>query len=204
MIQDLYFAYNVVRKNTVETKASSLIAQTTHQDDTIEPLLEPAHRVLLPDTVLEANARLLLLPPRNTRTRAAHNDVEVHAEDTNRRVVAGTEIDVLLDAEAKVAGLGEVLALELVLLDLEATLENLLSLGPADSDVHGDLLVTTDTELADGVARFRGDGGLTGELLEDLRRPRQTIAGFTDGNVYERGWGTIEVQCMLSGTQRVE
>ena len=155
----------------------------THQDNTIEPLLEPAHRVLLPDTVLEADTRLLLLPPRDTRTGAAHDDVEVHAEDTNRRVVARAEVDVLLDAEAKVAGLGEVAALELVLLDLEAALEDLLGLGAADGDVHRDLLVTTDAELADGVARLGGDGGLTGELLKDLRRPRQTITGFTDGDV---------------------
>ncbi len=155
----------------------------THQDDTIETLLEPRHRILLLDTVREAHPRLLLLPPRYPRTRTAHDDVEVHAEDTNRRVVPRTEIDVLLDTEAKVAGLGEVAALELVLLDLEATLEDLLGLGAADGDVHRDLLVTTDTELADGVARLGRDRGLTGELLQHFRRPRQTITGFTDGDV---------------------
>jgi hypothetical protein len=59
---------------------------------------------------------------------------------------------VLADAEAEVAGLGEVALAELVFLDLEATLEDLLSLGAADGDVHGDLLVTTDTEGTDGVS----------------------------------------------------
>lgn len=56
------------------------------------------------------------------------------------------------DTEAEVASLGEVALAQLVLLDLQATLENLLSLWAADGDVNGDLLVTTDTEGADGVA----------------------------------------------------
>ena len=155
----------------------------THKDNTIKALLKPCHRILLLDTVREANARLLLLPPRDARTRTAHDDVEVHAEDTDGGVVPRTEVDVLHDTEAKVAGLGEVLALELVLLDLEATLEDLLRLGAADGDVHGDLLVTTDAELADGVSCLRRARGLTGELIQHLRRPRQTITRFTDGDV---------------------
>lgn len=46
----------------------------------------------------------------------------------------------LIDAETEVTGLGEVALAELVLLDLEATLKNLLGLGAADSDVNTDLL----------------------------------------------------------------
>jgi hypothetical protein len=61
-------------------------------------------------------------------TRSGHAAVEVHAVNTDRGVVLDTEIDVLADTEAEVAGLGEVALAELVLLDLEATLENLLSL----------------------------------------------------------------------------
>lgn len=79
------------------------------------------------------------------------------------------------DTEAEVASLGEVALAQLVLLDLQATLENLLSLGSADGDVNGDLLVTTDTESSDGVAGFRVDGGLTGKLLEHLGGTGQSI-----------------------------
>ena len=60
----------------------------------------------------------------------------------------------LRDTEAEVARLGEVAALELVLLHLEAALEDLLRLGAADGDVDGDLFVTADTEGSDGVAGF--------------------------------------------------
>ena len=69
----------------------------------------------------------------------------------NAGVVLDTQVDVLGDTETEVAGLGEVALAELVLLDLEATLEDLLSLGTTDGDVDGDLLVTADTEGTDGV-----------------------------------------------------
>jgi len=82
----------------------------------------------------------------------SHAAVEVHAVDTDRRVVLDPQINVLGDAEAEVASLGEVALPQLVLLDLEAALENLLCLGAANCDVDGDLLVTSDTECTDGVA----------------------------------------------------
>lgn len=64
----------------------------------------------------------------DTLTRAGHAAVEVHAVDTDGGVVLDTKIDVLADTEAEVTGLGEVALAQLVLLDLEATLKNLLSL----------------------------------------------------------------------------
>lgn len=86
-------------------------------------LLEPSLRVLLLHFVLEAHSALAALPPCDTGTRAAHDDEEVHAENTDSWVVLDAEINVLLDTEAKVAGLGEVCLLELVLLHLETSLE---------------------------------------------------------------------------------
>lgn len=114
-----------------------------------------------------------------------HAAVEVHAVDTNTRVVLDAEIDVLRDTETKVAGLREVALAKLVLLDLEATLENLLGLWATDSDVDGDLLVTTDTESADGVAGLGVDGGLTRQLLEHLGGTSKSVTRLADGNVQD-------------------
>lgn len=58
----------------------------------------------------------------------------------------------LADTKPEVAGLGEVPLLQLVLLDLEATLEDLLRLSATDGNVDGNLFVTADTERTDGVA----------------------------------------------------
>lgn len=156
----------------------------THEDDTVKSLLEPRRGVLLLHPVLRANARLLLLPPRHPCARSAHHNVEIHSENTDTGVVTRTEIDVLLDTETEVSGLREVLAAELVLLDLETTLKNLLCLGAADGDVNGNLLVTTDTECSDGVAGLGGDGCLAGKLFEHLRSSGQTITRLADGNVW--------------------
>lgn len=57
-----------------------------------------------------------------------------------------SEIDVLLNAEAEAAGVTEIPSQELVLLDLQAALEELHCLVAPHSDVTGDLLVTPDPE----------------------------------------------------------
>jgi hypothetical protein len=53
-------------------------------------------------------------------------------------IVLDSQVNVFADTEAEVSRLAEVALAELVLLDLEATLENLLSLGAADGDVDRD------------------------------------------------------------------
>jgi len=113
----------------------------------------------------------------------SHAAVEVHAVDTDSGVVLDTQIDVLGDTETEVTGLGEVALAELVLLDLKATLEDLLSLGATDGNVDGDLLVTTDTEGTDGVAGLGVDGSLTRQLLKHLRGTSKSVTRLTDGDV---------------------
>jgi hypothetical protein len=97
-------------------------------DNAVEPLLEPLDGLVALDAVVDADSALHATAASDTLTGAGHAAVEVHAVDTDARVVLDAEIDVLADTEAEVASLGEVALAELVLLDLEATLENLLSL----------------------------------------------------------------------------
>ena len=113
----------------------------------------------------------------------SHAAVEVHSVDTNTRVVLDAQVNVFADTEAEVAGLGEVALAELVLLDLEATLEDLLSLGATDGDVDGDLFVTADTEGTDGVAGLGVDGSLTAQLLEHLGGTSKSVTRLANGDV---------------------
>ena len=129
--------------------------------------------------------RLLDLTFRYAVPRAAHDDIKVHAKDTDRGIVSRTEVNVLLNPKPKVARLGKVAPTEFVLLHLETALEDLLGLGPANGDVHGNLLVATDAKLADRVAGFGRDGCLTGQLLEDFGSSRQTVTRLSDRYVYE-------------------
>lgn len=121
-------------------------------DDTVESLLEPPDALVALDTVAGTDTALAAAAAGDTLTGPGHAAVEVHAVDTDSRVVLDAQVDVFADTEAEVAGLAEVALPQLVLLDLEATLENLLGLGATDGDVHGDLLVSPDTEGTDGVS----------------------------------------------------
>ena len=133
--------------------------------------------------MLRADSCPLNLPLRHPGTRAAHDGIKVHAKDTNRGVVPRPEVDMLLNPKPKVARLGKVAPTKLVLLHLEAALEDLLGLGPANRDVHGDLLVAPDAELAHGVARLGRDRRLARQLFEDFGGSRQTVARLSDGYV---------------------
>jgi len=55
----------------------------------------------------------------HTAPSPVEHHVEVHAVDSDRGVVLDAQVDVLLDSEAEVAGVREVLAVELILLDLK-------------------------------------------------------------------------------------
>lgn len=121
-------------------------------DNGIEALLEPPDGVIAGDAVGRTDSALGATAADDTLTRAGHAAVEVHAVDTDTRVVLDAKVDVLGDTETEVAGLAEVALAQLILLDLEAALENLLSLGATDGDVDSNLFVTTDTEGTDGVA----------------------------------------------------
>ena len=121
-------------------------------DDTVEALLEPPGGLIAGDAVASAELALAAAAAGDALAAAGHAAVEVHAVDADGRVVLDAQVDVLADAEAEVARLAEVALAQLVLLDLEPPLQDLLRLGPADGDVHRDLLVPADAERADGVS----------------------------------------------------
>ena len=137
--------------------SSSIFSQsypTALSDNTLESRLEPLHCVILPDLVSSSNRLIGSSSPPYSRTGSCHAAVEVHTVDTNRGVVLDAQIDVLRDAEAEVASVGEVLLAQFVFLDLETALEDFFGLGTSDRAVDGDLFVSSNAEGADSVAGF--------------------------------------------------
>lgn len=155
----------------------------THQDDTIEPLLEPSHRVILGNTVRKTNLGPPFLPLGDPHPRSPHHHIKVHPENTNPRIIPRPEIDVLLNAEPKVTRVRKVFPSEFVFLYFETAFKDFFSFGTADGDVDGNFFVAADAEGTDGVAGFGGDGCLAGELFEDFGGTGQTITGFAYANV---------------------
>lgn len=142
-----------------------------------------------------------LLAAGDTGTGTGHADEEVHTENADRGVVLDAQVNVLSDTETEVAGVGEVAAAELVLLDLETTLDDLLGLGATDGDVAGNLLVTADTETTEGVAGLAGNGGLTGELLEHLGGTSQSVTRLTNRDVDDE---LVDLELLLNVGMRKE
>lgn len=112
------------------------------------------------------DARLAPLPLRDTQPGLGQHHGEVHAVDTDGRVVLHAEIDMFLDAEAKRAGVGETCVAQLKLFDLEPASEDVARAGTAHGRVAGNLLVAADAEAADRQPRLRKPRLLTGQLLQ--------------------------------------
>ena len=98
-----------------------------------------------------------------------HAAIEIHAINSNRRIILDPQINMLTNPKAKVARRREVLFPQLVFLNLKAAFEDFLGFGAADCDVDSDFLVTSDAECAYGVAGFacgeRGRLGIGGSFL---------------------------------------
>ena len=109
---------------TLKTAIHSVVLD----EDALVLGLEPVHRVLLGDAVLETDSSRADLSLGDAVSGADEHDEEVHAEDARGGVVLEAEVDVLGDAEAEAARVREVLLLELVLLHLEGAVKDLVGL----------------------------------------------------------------------------
>merc|ERR1719462_750532 len=153
------------------------------EDHTIVLGLEPLHGVLLSQAVGEANLADLSSPVSDVHAWPAEDDKEVHTVDTNAWVILDSRVNVLLDAEAEVAIVGEVLLPQLVLLHLEAPLQDFLGLGSPDCAVNGDLLVSPDTEATNGITGLGEHWGLSSQRLQHLSGPGEPITRLADADV---------------------
>lgn len=96
------------------------------------------------------------------------------------------EVNVLVDAKAKVARVGKVARLQLVLLHLQAALQDLLRLVPADGDVRRDLLVAADAKRADRQPRLGKHRRLASELLQHTGGAGEAITRLADAAVEDQ------------------
>ena len=144
------------RKGTtvIITSSDTIALLGLVENDTIVLLLEPLHGLLASHLVRVTKSASLGLSLRHATTGASQLHVEIHTEDTGVGVVLDTQINVLLNTETEVARVGEVLLHQLVLLHLQAALQDLQSLLATNGRMDGDLLVTTDGEGTDGETSY--------------------------------------------------
>merc|ERR1712122_240360 len=147
--------------------------------DAIKFGLEPLLSFLLADFMFRSDSGVLGAPVSNSVPGPTQDYIKVHTVDTNTGVVLDTQVDMFIDTETEVALLGETSLPQLVLLDLEATLQDLLSFGTAHRAPTRDLFVTSDTKGSDGEASFGEAGFLTGQLFQDFGSTSQSVTGLS-------------------------
>mgnify|MGYP003385457674 CR=1 len=152
-------------------------------DNTLVLLLEPGDGISLCYSVLDTDLGGADLAAGNTVAGAGQDDKEVHTEDTGGGIIFKTKIDVLGDTKSEASGVGEVLLLQLILLDLQASVKDLVGLETTDGHIHGDLLVSSDTEGTHSVSGLAVDGLLISELLQHLGGTGQSITSLTNATV---------------------
>merc|ERR1719205_455909 len=164
-------------------RAQQEIAQPQQREQTTWPCWRGSHRRIWSGTTSwhppwsDGEGIQPCRPWLSCEQRSCQDGQGVHAVNANAWVVLDSQVNVLLDAKAEVAVVGE------VLLHLEASLKNLLSLGAPDGAVDGDLLVPPDTKATDGVAGLREHRGLTGQRLQHLASPGEPITRLADTDV---------------------
>lgn len=128
-MQDIIKATTLIKWTLQPRSIQILCALLFHlQNNALILLLEPGDRILLGDSVLGADSSRSDLSSRNSVSRSDHDNVEIHTENASGRVVLQTQIDVLSDTEAEASSAGEVLLLQLVLLNLQATVKDFVGL----------------------------------------------------------------------------
>jgi len=136
--------------------------------------------------VLDTDAGTASLFLVDAEPRAGEDNIEIHSVNSDCGVVLQIEIDVLVNTESEVAGLGEVARLELVFLDGETLGEDSFSTFTTDSDMAGDLLVSSDAERSDSQARHGEDGFLLSQLLQHFGCSGETITTLTNADIHDQ------------------
>ena len=135
-------------------------------DSSIVFLLEPFHSVIFSDFVLGSDSAFASSAEADSASGSLEDHVEVHTEDTGEGVVLDSQIDVLLDTESEASAVREIDFLEFSVLDLEASLQDLVGLLASDGHMHGHLFVSFNTETSDCVFCSGRDWLLPGEILQ--------------------------------------
>ena len=97
------------------------------------------------DSALAASAEA------NSASWSFQDHIEVHTEDTGEGVILNAQINVLLDTEAKAAGVGEVSLPEFSVLDLKTSLKDLIGFFASDGHMCCNFFVSLDPETSDGI-----------------------------------------------------
>ena len=96
------------------------------------------------------------------------NHIEVHTENTGVGIVFDTKVNVFLNTEAEITGVGEVTFSKFKFFDFKSFFQDFFGLFTSNGHVERDLFVSLNTERTDGVSGFGGNGSLSSQIFQHL------------------------------------
>ena len=105
---------------------------------------------------------------RNSLSGFVENDIEIHSKNTSIRIILDTEVNMFLNTEAEVTGVGEVTFSKFEFFDFKSFFQDFFGLVSSDSHMQGDLFISLNSERTDGVAGLGGDGSLSSQVFQHL------------------------------------
>jgi len=156
------------------------------KDNSLIFLLKPSDGVVASDTVLQADAAGSDLSASNSVAGADQHDVEIHAKDACPWIIFQAQVDVLCDAEAEAARVGEVLLLQFKFLHFQTTIENFVGFVATNSHVNGNFLISSNAKCSHSVSSFGVDRLLVRQLLQNLGGTGQSVARLADAAIDDK------------------
>jgi hypothetical protein len=96
------------------------------------------------------------------------DNIEVHTENTGVGIIFDTKVNVFLNTEAEVTGVGEVTFSKFEFFDFKSFFQDFFGLFSSDGDMEGNLFISLNTERTDGVSGFGGNWSLSSQIFQHL------------------------------------
>ena len=96
------------------------------------------------------------------------DDIEVHTENTGVGIIFDTKVNVFLNTEAEVTGVGEVTFSKFEFFDFKSFFQDFFGLFSSNGDMEGNLFISLNNERTDGVSGFGGNGGFSSQMFQHL------------------------------------
>jgi hypothetical protein len=96
------------------------------------------------------------------------DDIKVHAENTGVGIIFDTKVNVFLNTEAEVTGVGKVTFSKFEFFDFKSFFQDFFGLFSSDGDMEGNLFISLNTERTDGVSGFGGNWSLSSQIFQHL------------------------------------
>jgi len=91
--------------------------------------------------------------------------IEIHTKNTSVGIVFDTKVNVFLNTEAEITGIGEVTFSKFEFFDFKSFFQDFFGLISSDGHMEGNLFISLNTERTNSESSFWGNGSLSSQIF---------------------------------------